>query len=150
MDTVVHLYRPLPSPQTSKQAVHSAWKATEITSHGSGPRSSIGHAAQTSSLGSRALLSPSASAKSSERLWQRQHLEAASVLAQQAALQVRARLCPPPSQQWRRILFFSNRFTYLSKMLPRSLNLQEQQFAGSLCSFTKKQACRILLTGDVF
>ena len=94
-EAMLHFPRPLPSPQTSKQAVHSAWKATETTaSLGNRAQSSIGHAAQTSSSDSRGLLSPS---KRSARLWRRQHLEAASVLAQQAALQVHAAFpCPPP------------------------------------------------------
>ena len=57
----------------------------------------MGHAAQTSSSGGKAVMSPSALANRSKRLWRRQHLEAASLLAQQAALQVHAAFQPMPT-----------------------------------------------------
>ena len=95
--------RPLSSPQRSKQAVHNAWKATgssftpssEAQSSGRLP----GHAPQvavTSSSGGRAVWSSPASAKSTQRLRQRQQLVAASLLAQQAALQVHLATCLTP------------------------------------------------------
>ncbi|KAK9868042.1 hypothetical protein WJX84_012107 [Apatococcus fuscideae] len=65
--------RPLPSPETSKQAVHKAWMTTE-SGHG------LSSGAQ------------STSEKRLQRLRQRQQLEAASLLAQQAALQVSLQL----------------------------------------------------------
>ncbi|KAK9832252.1 hypothetical protein WJX74_004283 [Apatococcus lobatus] len=91
--------RPLPSPETSKQAVHKAWMTTE-SGHGlsSGAQSSerlqnqASEPGQTSSSGGQALLSSPASEKRLQRLRQRQQLEAASLLAQQAALQVSLQL----------------------------------------------------------
>ena len=97
----------MPSPQRSKQAVHTAWKATGSSFSPSSEAQSSGrlpgHApqfTQTSSSGGRGVLGSTASVKSMQRLRQRQQLEAASRLAQQAALQVHLVTChlPDPMQ----------------------------------------------------